>query len=324
MPSVIVIGARRARQGIGPFVTRWLHAAGAEIRGVVGTEPETITLAQERLARDYGIRTRGYVSVEVALETERPDALVICSPTPFHREQLARAADAGVDCLCEKPLWWGESADRGSETERLIDAFLSEGKILGTLTQWPFTLPAFYDLHPDVRDEPLERFEMHLGPISRGPRMILDSASHPISMLQALAGPGRVDEAQARFPGEGRGRLETSFRYRHARGDAEVEVRLATCPEAPRPAGYAINGRAVERDVDPADYTIYFEHERRRVPVEDPVKLLVEDFLARIAQRRPYDRRFLIEGMVHLDTLHAATNAALTPMGSIREDRADA
>ena len=42
MLSVLVIGARRRRQGIGEFVARSFAGAGAEVRGIVGTTPQSV------------------------------------------------------------------------------------------------------------------------------------------------------------------------------------------------------------------------------------------------------------------------------------------
>lgn len=312
MLNVVVIGARRARQGIGEFVTRWLHDAGASIAGIVGTEPETISETQENLASRYGIRCRGYVCLDVALETERPDVVAICSPIRFHREQLLKCAEAGVHCLCEKPLWWGDAEDRRAETEAIVDAFRGNDRILQTITQWPFTLPAFDEVWPGVRAEPLETFEMRLSPITRGPRMLVDSVSHPISLLQGLVGVGFVEGAEARYIEGERGDLEIEFDYRHARGLARATCRFKTCAEPPRPASYAINGRKVEREIDLPAYEIYFSGNGKRVPVEDPVKCLVGDFLGRVERNQAPDRRELIESIVNLEALHVAGSAAST------------
>ncbi len=307
MPTAVVIGARRTRQGIGEFVTRWLHAGGAEIRGIVGTEPSTLDEALTNLKTQYGIEAHGYVSLDVALEEERPDIVAICSPYRFHRAQLASVAAFGCDCLCEKPMWWGDSADRLAATEAIVDSFATKGKILSLVTQWPFTLPCFYELYPEQKDRPVESFEMLLSPMTKGPKMLLDSVSHPISLLQELVGPGIIEEPQATYaPGSKRDDMTLSFQYRHATGTLLAKCRFATHPEPPRPAGYGINGCYAERRIDPEGYRIYFSSGEREVFVEDPVKRLAEDFLRRVETRQPVDRRCLLESITHLDTLHQA------------------
>lgn len=320
MPRVIVIGARRSRQGIGEFVARWFHEAGAEVCAIIGTEPETISEAQETLEERYGIDCRGYVSLDVALDEEDADIVAICSPIAAHHEQLLRVSAAGLDCLCEKPLWWGESSDRQTETEEMIDSFRTKNKILGLLTQWPFTLPAFDAAHPGVREQRIERFDMLMSPMTRGPRMLIDSLSHPISMLQALLGAGFIENAQASYGPSGRDDLTLEFEYRHAVGTARSTVHLHTCVKPPRPASFAINGHEVKREIDLPGYEIYFSTGERRVPVEDPVKLLVADFLRRVDRRDSPDRRLLIESVVNLEVLHAAGIAASSTRTTTQEE----
>ncbi len=56
-PRVGLIGARRKRQGLGPFVARDLRAAGVEVACLLGTSPETARAAREKceaLQKDMG------------------------------------------------------------------------------------------------------------------------------------------------------------------------------------------------------------------------------------------------------------------------------
>jgi len=313
MVSVVVIGARRRRQGTGGFLARLFHEAGAEVRGVVATTQPSADATAQGLREAHGIACRGYASVEEALERETPDIVVIGSPVEHHQAHLGAAARAGVHCLCEKPMWWdeGRSGPHIAQTEKLVDAFLSRGRILGLVTQWPFTLPAYFTLHDAMRGTAVERFEMHLAPATVGTRMILDSASHPLSLLQALCGFGVVDDARVEFAGCDRETARVAFDYRHAGGTVRAAFRLAHTDAIPRPASYAINGQRVVRTIDPAKYEIYFEADARRVRVEDPLKLLVEDFLRRVTEGEPFDRQGLLESMIHLESLVRAGEDAV-------------
>jgi len=302
MLRVAVVGARARRQGIGGHVARFFQREGAEVAAVVGTSRGTVEEA--RLALGGG--PRGYLSVEELLAREQLDAVALCSPAGCHREHLERVAAAGLACLCEKPLWWGPAPDRAAETARLVDAF--GGRTLMLLAQWPFTLPAFFELHPDARGRVPRRFEMWLGPVSRGAEMVLDSASHPISLLQALCGPGEVARAWARFHASDD--LELEFDWRHAAGATEARVALRTCERPPRPACYAIDGLRAERRVELPRYEQTFQAEGRSVAVPDPVELLVAEFLRRVGQRAAPDRASLIGGMVGLERLHNAARAS--------------
>ena len=70
-PRVGVIGARRRRMGLGPFVVRDLLGAGAEVPCFFATSAKTRDETRENLARDLGITARGYLCLEEMRDTEQ-------------------------------------------------------------------------------------------------------------------------------------------------------------------------------------------------------------------------------------------------------------
>ena len=283
---VVVVGARRARQGIGAFVAEALVGCGCEVVGVVGTTPETVHSAAQPL------NANGYLDLAEALASEKPDLVAICSPIEAHAEQLRIVADAGCHCLCEKPLLWPPAAT----TSRVLDNFEKNGKHLALLTQWPHTLPAFYALHPDAATGKIESFIMRLSPISTGPRMLLDSMSHPLSMLERLCGHARVQDVVVQFEGEA---CRVEFNYR----GVACMVGLQHRAEPPRPASYAINGCVVSRVIG-EDYEIYLEVPYgKRLPLRDPMPLRVREVLRAAQAGVPTDRESITLGMQNLEAL---------------------
>ncbi|MHC4937670.1 MAG: Gfo/Idh/MocA family protein [Planctomycetota bacterium] len=283
---VVVVGARRARQGIGAFVAEAFVGCGCEVAGVVGTTPETVHAAAAPLDAN------GYLDLEEAIDSERPDLVALCSPIEAHARQLRIVAEADCHCLCDKPLLWPP----GPTTSRVLDTFEKNGKHLALLTQWPHTLTAFYALHPDVATATIESFIMRLSPMSKGPRMLLDSMSHPLSMLERLCGHARVRDVAVTFDGES---CRTEFTYR---GVACV-VGLKHRAEPPRPASYAINGCAVSRVIGD-DYEIYFEAPYgRRIPLRDPMPLRVREVVQAARAGVPTDRESITLGMDNLEAL---------------------
>jgi len=55
-----------------------------------------------QFAQSLNIHT--YDSLITALEAERPDGVIICTPTTLHVEQAMQCVGAGVPCLIEKPI----------------------------------------------------------------------------------------------------------------------------------------------------------------------------------------------------------------------------
>jgi predicted dehydrogenase len=289
MMSVAVVGARRKRQGTGAFVARAFAKAGAEVRAIVGTTRETVDDACRSLEERYGIRCRGYTSLGDCLERETLDAVAICSPPEAHAAALQLVASRGLHCLCEKPLLAGK--DLGRRAEAIAGIFRERGRLLATITQWPYTLDAFRRLHPDVDFKRIpERFAMRLSPTRLGRDAAFDSLPHVLSMLHALSDRGTLcyDDGS---PLQATSRAEEMvFRFDWVTelGGIVTEVELVHCPEPPRPASYAIDGRVARREVRLADYAMEFvAPDGRRVPLDDPLEALVADFVAKAERGRP-------------------------------------
>lgn len=310
MLRALVIGARRHRQGIGEFVARYLDAAGVDVCGIVGTSAVSVDDAKETLATRYAIDCNGYSNLDAALSVENPDVVAICSPYPAHRKHLKAAAAAGCHCLCEKPLWWEQTpTPRSEETARLVDAFAQQNRHLALVTQWPCTLPEFYRLYPEVQDESVEEFTMHMGPTSRGRDMVLDAAPHPLSLLQELLGSGVVSQARAKYLHADQSDLCLDFSYIHASGTTRVGCRFTATDEPPRPAAYVINGRRVDRWIQLPQYDLYLigqdgtRAQEHKIKIRDPLETLVTEFVRNAAAGAPTDRQRLIESVVGLETL---------------------
>ena len=323
-----VVGARRARQGTGEWIARDLARSGVEVCAIVGRTPESRAEAQSQLRERYGIQAQAYGSLPELLEAESVDLVAICSPREAHLDQVRAALAAGCHVFCEKPfVWWeGLESDPGGEAalREVIEPLLAEFKVkelqLSLNCQWPFTLPGFDALHPEARSKPLERFEMHLGPTRVGHEALLDSGSHPLSMLYALAGAScaGLGSVSVRYPDAERATMTCTFDYQPPASSAgsvaaecvEVEVRLTQHPEPPRPAGYGINGFAVNRQIQLPDYSLSFEAQGRTQALPDPLSAAVADVLRRIHVAAPLDSEPVLAGALHLHRLVQAARHA--------------
>jgi predicted dehydrogenase len=207
---------------------------------------------------------------------QRLDALAILSPSETHERYLEAALDARLHVLCEKPLIWG-GAGLAARARAIEARFRAAGLGLRECCQWPYTLPAYRALHPDAG--PPRSFAMRLSPASLEPRAMLgDSLPHPLSLLQALA-PGPAEAADVRFEALAPGALRLAFAWQAAGARVAVEIALATKERPPREASYAVNGRWAERRIRPADYALFFADGAREVPVPDPLRALLADFV---------------------------------------------
>ncbi len=300
---VLIVGARRRKQGLGEFIAQYFHEQGAEICGIVGTSSHSVEEAAQHLHLQYGISTQGYTDLATAIRQTHPTVVVIASPTGVHRQHLETVAAFGISCLCEKPLFWeGGTTCEPEAVERLVDRFCGEGQLLQLVTQWPETLDEYYSLYPEMKDQPVERFGMLLGPASSGINMAIDALPHVLSMVHCLTGVGEVHKVEATH--KSHDHLNITFDYWHAQGRLEVAVDLIQSPKSPRPAGYAINGHEVRRSIQLPEYQMMFTDESgNQIAVEDPLRKLVRRTLADLENGKPTDKKQLIASMIDLKIL---------------------
>jgi predicted dehydrogenase len=306
-PRVGIVGARRARQGLGPFVARDLVTAGAEVVAFTATSEATRAEAGAQLRDVAGVTANAHESVGAMLAAESLDAVAILSPAEHHEEALEAALASGTPTLCEKPFIWGV-ADLAARASAITRRFDEAGLLLWENCQWPRTLPSFAKLHPGALDAPPRRFEMELQPASRGLQAIGDSLPHVVSMLQALC-PGTGTVAAARFEEDGDA-LTVRFRYEFDGGTCDVHVRLLRTDDHPRRAAVIVDGRRADRLVSGAAYQLSFAADDRSVPLEDPLTLLVNDFVAALRVAGTSRTTEIAARMQNLADLNAAYDAA--------------
>lgn len=303
--KVVVVGARSARQGTGPFIASAFKTLGADVCAVTGTSDETVAQALLALKRDQGIECKGYTDLSEAIATEKPDAVAICSPYGVHAEQLAQVASAGCHCLVEKPLAWPGNEQDISE---MINRYTRRDLLLQLVTQWPQSLHAYTKLHGPLAAT-ITDFTMALSPISIGPNMIPDSAPHFISMLQALVGPGEFEQVgitvQHSIGGEPN-KLQLECSYRHRTGKTQAQLQLTTCEHRPRPAWYQINGLRVDRQIELPEYRQYLASDTASTVLTDPLESVVADFLSNLESNALTNAEILLEGHRNLLQLTAA------------------
>jgi len=276
-PLFGIVGARRARQGLGPFVAKWLAQSGADVVAHAGTTETSVAAATEDLARIAGVRSRGHIGVGALLAAEDLDAVAILSPPEYHGAALEVCLAAGQHVLCEKPLLLPH-ATAPARALALEADFRAKGLLLWENCQWPRTLPAFRALHPRAPAAP-QRFSMGMEPASVGAAMASDALSHPLSLLQALLGAAltvrgvQVHQADA-----------TDFRVSFAAvgpvGSAAAEVRLHHNAVQPRRAWYALDDLRAERTLRLADYTMQLRAGEREVALPDPLEQHLAHFVA--------------------------------------------
>ncbi len=278
-PRIGLIGARRARQGLGPFVARWLAGSGAVLPAFLATSATSLEEGASDLKRQAGVTARGYTDLNELLDREHLDALAILSPSETHESYLRVALERGLHVLCEKPLIWG-SQDAAEQVADLTRSFQERGLLLAENCQWPHILGAFKELHGPPGE--LRSFSMRLTPASHGEKMLGDALPHPLSLLQALAPCAEATLEDISFSTQDPSAEEMVLEGTYTTEDSSVPIRveLIRGKTLPREASLTINGREARRRVRMDDYALFLCDGEREVPLPDPLKALLTGFLS--------------------------------------------
>jgi predicted dehydrogenase len=305
-PRLGIVGARRARQGLGPFVARDLARAGADVVAFTTTSEATRDEAGAELAT-IGVRARGFTSMEAMLDEVELDAVVILSPAAHHESALDWAWTAGLHALCEKPL---VDPGSGADASRLVQQFFDAGLLLAENCQWPRVLGAARELVPELGTQPPARFEMELCPEARGVGLVRDALSHPLSLLQALTGhTGGVINVAFDETDPDTGFTVARFDFLSPGHVTNCEVRLFRTELRPRPASFTVDGQRIERVIHEPGYTFHLAHGERLVQCPDPLTVHLRLWVERLSDTlsgSPAERATAIEARADmLETLVA-------------------
>jgi predicted dehydrogenase len=287
-PRVAIVGARRVRTGLGPFLAKHLVAAGAEVPAFVASSEETIEAGRAAL-RAVGVDARGYADIDRLTSAYPIDALVVASPHESHRRWIEAALERKLHVLCEKPFVWGDPVP-ANEAMRLVELAADRNLVVFENCPWPYALPAFDALHPTARRDGVRSFEMEMAPSSTGAAMLVDALSHPLSVLQELVPDGEAAIRALAWPTIEERRIEMSFEFGVPKVMAkpiQCAVRLRTVPAQPRPMALVVNGFRTERQVRTDDYSFSLASEGREVPLPDPMAALVGEFVRAVRSGEP-------------------------------------
>ncbi|MBD3304927.1 oxidoreductase, partial [candidate division KSB3 bacterium] len=209
--GVCVIGAGRA----GMIHARNFARAIPHARLVAVADP--VKEAAERAAQELEL-PRYYLTYQDALQDAQVDAVVVVSPTVYHREIVVAAAQAGKHILCEKPM-----AMTVAECDDMIQAVeANQVKLqIGFMRRFDksFSYAKERIMHGEIGDVVLVKSLTH-GPsipqrwqydISKSNGPLAEVNSHDIDTLRwytesefsdvyAIAGNYRCPEAREEFP----------------------------------------------------------------------------------------------------------------------------
>ena len=274
--NVSIIGAGRTRNGIGEYIGKYFHKYGARVTSVLATTEKTGLQASSALKK-YGIEAHPHTTFEEMVRGEKPDAVVIASPSSTHYEYLLKCLDYGLHIFCEKPFLWGDHTDIQKRAEDVLKKAREKKITIAMNSQWPFSIDDYEKICGVIRIRESNHFSMRMSPFSPGRVMIPESVSHPLSILYCRLGPGRMEGLN--FESDGEEEMGIRFTYLFGTHACDVLIRLVHQKTQPREFSYGFNDRVVSRSLDLNNYEIYFHYGNKKVKIVDPLELSVKNFM---------------------------------------------
>jgi len=281
--NIGIIGARRASNGIGEYIGKYFHAAGAQVSAVLGTTKESSKVASDNLMK-YGIAAHPYTDFCRMINEEELDAVVIASPTFTHEYYIEQCIEAGSHVFCEKPVVSPDTPNLPRMLRKIFTRARRRRITIAVNSQWGFCLPLYEELCGAIDKDTVKTFAMRLSPMCSGKAMITDSVPHALSMLYTSLGDGTIEDVRI---DAARDSMQITFAYVWAHGKCMAHISLVTEKTQPRTFSFGFDSRMVERTIDMDTYTISFTHEGNKAVITDPLELSVRDFIEAIEEKRP-------------------------------------
>ncbi len=223
---------------------RWHAHAARAVGGQVIAVADPDLSAARRVA---GHAATVHSGLDAMLDSHRPDALHICSPSGTHVQALSLAVSQRVPVLVEKPL-----ATTASETRHLFDLARRAGVALCPVHQY-----AFQDCLTQIAADPgrggtPERIDLvfhSAGAVAAAPAdwpmIVADILPHPGAILQRLLPDAALDRADWTVTALGPG----SWRLSAMLGSVHATITISLAAR-PTQASLSVWGTAGAWDVD--------------------------------------------------------------------------
>jgi hypothetical protein len=274
--NLSIIGAGRTRNGIGEYIGKYFHKHGAKVTSVLGTTEKTSLQASSALKK-YGIEAHPYTNFDEMVRGEKPDAVVIASPSSTHYEYLLRSLNSELHVFCEKPFIWDDGMDIQKRIEEIFRKARERKLTIAMNSQWPFSLEDYEKVCGRVKIKETNHFFIRMSPFSPGKVMIPESVPHPLSILYCRLGAGEIQNLN--FESDGEGEMTIRFTYLFGTRTCDVFIKLVHQKTPPREFSFGFNGKIVFRSLDLENYEIYFNYGEKRLRIVDPLELSVKNFM---------------------------------------------
>ena len=292
------------------------HWGPNHIRNLSAVSGAKVLLAADLDARRRASVERLFPDVKTTadhrdlLKDERISAVVVATPSASHHALVKEALEAGRDVLCEKPL-----ATTTAEAKDLADTARAKGRVLMVGHTFLFN-PGILKLKTLIDEDVAGKtYYMHavrtnLGPIRSDVNVVMDLASHDISIFNFLRGamPTQVSARGGRFlrsniddvafitltyPGNVIGSIMVSWLHPHKVRQVTVvgDRKMIVWDDLGQLGPLMIFDKTVAREAHYADFGEYHMLAREgdvtipRVVLAEPLKVEAEHFVSCLKER---------------------------------------
>lgn len=296
--KVSIVGARRIREGTGPFLAKFFFDSGCNVTSILGKSLTTSNIAKKELFDKFGLQVNNYTKIEDLLKSENPDIVVIASPKETHYNFIKKSLENHSNVFCEKPLIWQKQKINYSnyikKVKSLIDLSNKNKCLLQLTNQWPYTIQSFCNIFnlDKIKNINIETFSMELTIAKKLENQLrntlVECLPHHISMVEKLCGYGEFEKIKFYHSDKfEKKHIIISSYFKSKKGVIKNKLIINFSNKKPRPASYTINEKKVIRLISLVDnYQIYFKKNKDLYKIIDPMKLSVQNFLNNIKKNK--------------------------------------
>lgn len=292
--KVSIIGARRVKEGTGPFIAKFFIEEGCKITSVLGTHRKSLNQVQKEFYEKYRIQINTYRNIEKLMKLENPNIVVITSPKETHFFYIKKLLKYKCNIFCEKPLIWNceNSFNKKLLTKlKFIEDILHKKNSLLQLTnQWPYSINSFCRIYniKSIKNIKIKRFKMTLTSAEEKKDTLAETLPHPISMVELVFGYGEFEDIKfKKINTKSRKSLRIESNFISKKGNLKTTFVINFSSQTPRPASYSINQMAVHRFVDiKNNYQMYFKSNKQKYIIKDPMRQSVSNFINKIKRNK--------------------------------------
>lgn len=276
--KVTIIGAGRNRNGIGEYIAKYFHNNGVKVVAVLGTTEATTRKASFAL-KQYGIDSVPYTDFYKMVEAERPDTVVIASPSRTHYGYLIKCVDSGLSIFCEKPFLWDETGNIRKTIEGVFTKANEKKLTIAMNSQLPFSIGHYERICGKINTDEINKFFIGLSPSVLGKEMIPESVPHTLSILYFIFKEGEIRNLA--FESAEEKKIIIGFSYVSQANKCNVSIKLTTQEKQPPDFSFGFNDKIATRTIDSGNnnYDLYFNYKNKKLKITDPLESSVKDFI---------------------------------------------